>query len=324
LGSLPCGTSDCRLTLGMDFEQTTYRLLTSFGPQNVDQDIHSGYAQIVIPFDRTVLITLGARIADVANAIESGGATQLDDRLSVGSAGISWQANSEWRLFARLDQNFRFAKVDEHTNPVFGQPVGLANQTGLSKELGLESKHGVRLLKAILYELSLDNEIAFDATGFSNVNLPQTRRRGLTLEGSWPIENSWTLHGDATWVDGVITAGANEGKRIPLVPRLQVRMAADWNVNQNWMMRLEQQWVGSQPNGSDFANTFPLLPAYSVTNMHWRYQRKGLELGFQVQNLFNRRYGETGAIGYDATFTSRDAFFPAPERNLRITLGHTL
>ncbi len=324
IGTNPCGSDQCRFTLGADLEETKYHLLTSFGPQNVDQKLSGLYGQAVIPLGSTLSATVGARHAKVSNDIFTGVTTRLDDSVTVGSAGVSWQPHADWRLFVRADQNFRFAKVDEHTNPVFGQPVGLNNQTGVSQEAGVEFRQGARLVKAVLYELKLEDEIAFDATGFSNVNLPQTRRRGLLLEGFWPLARDWSLQSSYTWTDGKITAGADQGKRIPLVPRSQARLAADWRIASEWSLRMEGQWVGSQPNGSDFANVFPLLPSYAVANLNLRYQHKDLELGMQVNNLFDRQYSETGAIGLDATFTTRDAFFPAPERNLRLTLRYAL
>lgn len=322
-GLSACGTDQCQFTLGLDVEQTKYRLLTSFGPQNVDQMVNGLYGQTIIPLGDTLSATVGARYARVTNDIFTGATTPLDDSLSVGSAGLSWRPRADWRLFTRADQNYRFAKVDEHTNPVFGQPVGLKNQTGVSYEAGAEFSRGARSAKAVAYELKLDDEIAFDATGYSNVNLPRTRRRGLLLEGSLPIAPDWSLQGAYTWTEGKITAGANEGKRIPLVPQSQARLAADWRMAAAWSLRTEGQWTGSQVNGSDFANAFPRLSSYAVANLMLRHQYKDLELGMQVNNLFNREYSETGAIGLDATFTSRDAYFPAPERNLRLTMDYT-
>ena len=321
-GTNPCGTDQCQFTLGADLEETKYRLLTSFGPQNIDQELSGLYGQAVIPLASALAATVGARHARVSNDIFTGTTTQLDDSVNVASAGLSWRPDADWRLFARADQNFRFAKVDEHTNPVFGQPTGLNNQTGVSHEAGAEFKRGTSLIKAVLYELKLEDEIAFDASGFFNVNLPRTQRRGLLLESFWPAARDWSLQGAYTWTDGKITAGANQGKRIPLVPRSQVRLAADWRFADAWSWRMEGQWVGAQVNGSDFANTFPRLSAYAVANLNLRYRHKELELGMQLNNLFDRAYSETGAIGPDATFTTRDAFFPAPERHLRLTLGY--
>jgi iron complex outermembrane receptor protein len=322
-GTTSCGSGQCQFTLGVDQEHTEYRLLTSFGPQNVDQKISGLYGQAVIPLGTTFSATLGARHAEVTNDISTGTATQLDDSVDVGSLGFSWQPEANWRVFARADQNFRFAKVDEHTNPVFGQPVGLNNQTGVSYELGAEYSRGARLAKAVLYELELDDEIAFDATGFSNVNLSKTHRHGLMLDGSWPLAPAWSLHGAYTWTEGTITAGPHEGNRIPLVPQSQARLAADWRMAADWTLRMEGQWVGEQVTGSDFANTFPELPAYAVANLSLRFQHQDLELGMQVNNLLDHEYSETGAVGLDASFTARDAFYPAPERNLRVTLRYT-
>ncbi len=41
----------------------------------------------------------------------------------VKSIGLNYSANKNLRFFARIDENFRFAKVDEHTNAQSG--IGL-------------------------------------------------------------------------------------------------------------------------------------------------------------------------------------------------------
>jgi len=313
-----CGSGRCQFTVGTDLEKTTYRLLSSIGPQYVDQSIFGYYGQAILPFAHGWSTTIGARYTAVRNDIYTGTRTQLDDNGSVGSAGVSWRPATGWRLFARADQNFRFAKVDEHTNPVSGQPVGLKTQTGTSYETGFEFARGRYLGRITTYELDLKNEIAFNGTS-NNINLAQTQRYGTIIEGNLPLSRTVTASAAYTWTDGKVTDGQYEGNLIPLVPRWQSRLGLDWKFASFWFFRAEHQWVDKQVNGGDFSNSFEKLPRYAVTNLRIRYLKENLEIALAVNNLFDEHYSETGAIGYDATFTQRDAYFPSPGRNLRLT-----
>ncbi len=48
--------------------------------------------------------------------------------------GLIIQQKKNLRFFARIDENFRFAKVDEHTNAQ--SCIGLKDQNGISYEVG--------------------------------------------------------------------------------------------------------------------------------------------------------------------------------------------
>ncbi|MEW8384592.1 MAG: TonB-dependent receptor, partial [Candidatus Thiodiazotropha taylori] len=183
IGSLSLPTGDALVTAGADLERTDYELRTSFGPQILDQSIDAIYLQLLAPVNEETTLTLGYRHARVDNQIETGsGSDRLDDRVDAASAGLNYTPNKQLRLFLRADENYRFATVDEHTNVVFGQPVGIDNQTGRSYESGIEWQHGQLTTQLLVYRLDLEQEISFDASGFVNTNLEETRRRGASLE----------------------------------------------------------------------------------------------------------------------------------------------
>ncbi len=83
-------------------------------------------------------LTLGLRYASVENDLSDTGTFAIypngqtaDDDVTVGELGFSWQADNNWRLLLRADQNYRFAKVDEYMSPAFGptfEPVILHTQ----------------------------------------------------------------------------------------------------------------------------------------------------------------------------------------------------
>ena len=320
------------LTLGLDLQNTDYELLTSFGPQTVDQTLQAAYLQTQWPVAAGWTLDAGLRHARVRNDIDD--AEDLDDAVTVGSVGLTYAPDTAWRLHARIDQNYRFAKVDEHTNVVFGQPVGLKNQRGTTYELGAEFDDGTTTGRVTVYQLNLQDEISFDASGFVNINLDRTRRRGLGLGVSRALGRAWRAGLDYDFVDSEIIAGPNRGNRVPLVPEHRVRLFAEWTPDRATVVNLEGILVSDQPYGSDFANRFPTLDGYTVVNLAARRRHGPWTFGLRLNNLFDERYSETGDIGSDLPNSGHadcigDAFSdscpginPAPERNLQVYAGY--
>jgi iron complex outermembrane receptor protein len=320
IGLLPLRHGEATLTAGADLERTDYDLQTSFGPQLLEQSIDALYLQLTAPVTPTLSTTVGYRRAKVDNQIDTGTSQdRLDDRLSAASLGLVARPIQGLRLFVRVDENFRFATVDEHTNVVFGQPVGIENQTGISHEAGIEWQQSGFSAKAILYRLELENEISFDSTGFINTNLEETRREGLILEARWQATPELTLAGSFTYTDPTITAGAFEGKRIPLVSARSAQLSLDWLPSEAWHLYAEGILRSERIFGGDFTNAFDTLPGYGLLNLGGHYDNGPWRLGLRVDNLLDKRYAASGSVGFDASFIRREAYFPAPERTLWLT-----
>jgi iron complex outermembrane receptor protein len=219
---------DTVVTLGMDILSTDYELETAFGKQGDDQDIVAVYGQINHPLAANLSMTAGLRYAQVEDDIDNGGMDiELDDSVTVGSLGFSYRPDPAWRLFLRADQNYRFAKVDEHTNVIFGQPVGLDTQRGTSYEAGAEYAAGGISLTARAFHLRLKDEISFDAATFSNVNLPRSRRNGIALSLDGDVSRDIRLGVGYEWLDSEITSGTHDGSDVPLVPEHKANLYAE-------------------------------------------------------------------------------------------------
>jgi iron complex outermembrane receptor protein len=322
VGLLPLGATDLKLTLGADLERTDYTLRTAFGPQDQEQRQQAVYGQLAAPLGRGWSAIAGLRHATAHDRIDNlGQPVDLNDRVTVGSAGLVYRPAAGWRLFARWDQNFRFPGVDEHTNVVTGQPAGLEPQTGDSYELGVELSRSGLQSKAQVYRLALDNEISFDSSTFFNINLASTRRTGGILELSWLAAPHWRLGGSYAYTDNRVTAGPFTGQHIPLVAEHQGRVFLDWGSGAGFGLAVEALAIGERVLGGDFANDFARLDPYAVINLTTRYHASTWEVTARINNLLNESYSETGAVGYDRDFALRDAYFPSPERNLWITLS---
>lgn len=308
------------LTLGVDYENTDYRLVTSFGPQEVDQTIWAVYGVADVRIDERWRGSLGLRRTGVENDIAANGEeVDLNDAYTLGTASIEYQPNANWRGFLRADQNIRFATVDEHTNIIFGQPIGISNQPGVSWETGVQWMDNGASVQLTAYQLNLKDEISFNADTFTNTNLDSTRRRGFTLEGSIAPAAGWTVGGQYSFTDGVVTDGPFDGNRIPLVARHTGRVFTRGRFAQDFTLFAEAVYTGQQYLGSDYNNDFRPLDAFTVVNAALTWEKHGWRLGARIDNLLNELYNASGSVGFDESFTRRPAFFPAPERRFNVS-----
>lgn len=325
IGVVPMNGSEAQFTIGADLEVTDYYLNSSMGTQEVDQKIYAYYMQGVLPINEKLSVTAGARRAMVRNHITDSFAfaagEDLNDEVTVGTLGVVYKPNQSLRLFARADENFRFAKVDEHTS-IFGVTTGLENQTGVSYEIGGEWSGDSSSFKATAYRLNLKNEISYDPSLFQNVNLDSTKRNGLILEARTQVLENVELGVNYNYVDAKAKSGTYDGNRVPLVAEHSGSLLVDYFPRHDLNLHAEVKYVGDQVLGGDFANTFPKLDSYTVVNLSGEYKLNGWRIGAKVNNLFDKEYSETGATGYTAGWVLADAYFPSPERNFWLSVGY--
>ena len=311
---------DTLVTLGMDILSTDYSLRTAFGPQGDDQDIVAWYGQVNHPIAPNLSVTAGLRHARVEDDIDNGGmSVDLDDSVTVGSLGFSYRPDRAWRLFLRADQNYRFAKVDEHTNVPFGQPVGLDTQRGTSFETGAEYAAGGVSLTARAYHLRLKDEISFDAITFTNVNLSRSRRNGVALSVDGNISRGLRVGAGYEYLDAEITSGIHDGSQVPLVPENKANLYAEYRPTGEWLGRLDVEYVDEQYLGSDYDNSSRPLDDYTVANLVVHRDLGDWRLSARVNNLFDEEYSETGATSF-----AGDGFNPAPERNFWVGVSYQM
>ncbi len=325
IGVVPMNGGEAQLTIGSDIEMTDYYLSSSMGVQEVDQRIYAYYLQGVFPLNDKLSVTAGARRASVRNHITDSfafsGGENLDDDVTVGTLGVVLRPTQAWRLFARADENFRFAKVDEHTS-IWGSTTGLENQTGISYEAGAEWSGANASFKATAYRLDLENEISWDSVAYNNVNLDSTERKGWILEARRKLTDNTQIGINYNYVDAEITSGAHEGSRVPLVAEHSASILLDYSPVHALDLHAEVKYVGNQVLGGDFANTFPELDSFTVVNLSGEYRLDGWRFGAKVNNLFDKEYSETGATGFTSGWVLADAYFPSPERNFWLTVGY--
>jgi len=329
VGMVPMNGGEAQFTIGADLEMTKYSndvIFQAGGYKNtdIDQRVYAYYLQAVLPINDKWSVTAGARKALVRNHITEDSnwgsnfsdGENLDDEVTVGTFGLVFRPNESWRLFVRADENFRFAKVDEHTS-VYTSASGVENQTGVSYELGGEWQGAYGSIKATAYRLNLKNEISYDASAYMNVNLDSTDRKGLILEANRQLNQNTQVGFNYSYVDAEITSGSHEGNRVPLVAEHSASILLDYYPMQALRLHTEIKYVGDRVLDSDYNNTHDNLDSYTVVNMSGKYVINGWGIGLKVNNLFDREYSEFGVAA-----GSQDAFHPSPERNFWLSVGY--
>ena len=326
IGFIP-SMNNTMLTLGADGIESDYKLSSRFGDQINDQSQRSLYAQAVIPATQALNVTLGARYAEVENELTDGFTftnEKIEDDVTVGTLGMAYQLNNNWRVLARADQNYRFAKVDEYANaqpfPPPPDTIILKTQEGLSLEAGAEWAKASHTAKLVIYRLDLENEIAYDPASFANINLDETQREGLITSGYWQTTTRLGLSASYTYTDASVTSGVFAGKVVPLVAKHSAVLSADYELTEAWQLFAELYAISDRVFSGDFYNVLGKLPGYGTMNIKAEYTRKEFSLSARVNNLLNKQYSDVGQLGTDpSTFAPREAFFPSPEINFLVT-----
>ncbi|MDH3632769.1 MAG: TonB-dependent receptor, partial [Gammaproteobacteria bacterium] len=211
--------------VGIDVEEVDYELeipYDFFGPgvtkSSNEQDVKSLYFQVNPQLTEMLQLTFGTRYSEVENNFTDEGSfgafpngIDVDDDVTVHELGLAYRLDEQTRLIARIDENFRFAKVNELAGA--GGRL-LDTQTGESFELGIDMARGDHQFIASIYRLDLENEIEYDPTVLpfgENVNLDKTRRDGITLALFSQLSTDFTLKTEVGVVDAKFESGFFEG-----------------------------------------------------------------------------------------------------------------
>jgi iron complex outermembrane receptor protein len=322
VGSIPVNNGDVLITTGADVYQSRYRfILPAFSiDTNATQLMRAVYAQGIIPLGEKLNLTVGARHVqnedDITDATAFPSGVDIKKSATVFELGLARQINENLRVFARRDENLRFAKVDENT---FTDPAvtGLKPQTGVSYELGTQWHRGGKRFNFMAYQIDLNNEIAYDETADgpygpgtgANVNLDPTRRLGFNIGGRIPFNPRFALDMQYAYVDAIFRGGPYSGNAIPFVARHNITVRANWRLPRHWRLFLESRYTSDRYQGSDYNNSRVTLPAVAIVNTGLRYVRDGWSLDLRINNV-----GDVEYSGY-ATY---DTYYPAPTRNFTV------
>lgn len=308
---------------GHDHIVSDYEYRSDFSSTDSRQTQRDWYSQFSQGLGRDLTLTLGYRASEAEDRNHGNGSTHTD-REDSSSLGLSWQANSATRLFVKREDVLRWANVDENAFVSPGVEF-LKPQTGVSWESGVEWSDGLQRYQASLYRLDLQDELMYDPEasgpnspyGFdgANVNLDETRRQGLLLEGQRQLSERLSLNGQYSFTDAEYRDGNFEGNEVPWVARHTASAALDYQLLQGLHGYLEAVYTGARYPVSDEANAGGKEGGYTLYNAALKYDYQQFTGKLRVNNLTGKRYD---AFAYRGGF----AVYAAPEEVVQLSLGY--
>ncbi|MDO7598086.1 MAG: TonB-dependent receptor [Pseudomonadota bacterium] len=304
---------------------------------DVDQKNVALYAQGIVTLNSLTSMTLGWRTQRVQqtardnfNASAPGfsyGSKAPDfkqtDYENSYEIGLKHALNDNFDIYGRLGRSLRFGTVDDlfEYNDSFQQVFSaLDPQTSNDRELGL-SFHNTTFESTVSYfEQEISNEIRYNPVIFQNVNLDDTKHKGIEL--SVATELSFIkLRANYTYLNAKFTDGTNSGKYLTLIPKDTFNVTAESKLPYEILVAVNLNYVNEAYMSNDSSNTFDQkIPSYQTVNLKLKKKINNLELALQINNLFNEKY-----YNYAINSTSIAGKYNAyslPELNANISLSY--
>lgn len=320
---------DIIITSGFDYDDADYFLSSIFGIQEAEQKAQSLYAQLLFPVLDTLSFQAGARYSRLESELKDSftfpAGTSDDDDFTRNSFGLEWSPQENVKLFLRRDENFRFAKIEEHTNQFnfVGLYQPLNHQQGVSLETGVRISADQTIVSFSYYELKLTDEIIYDGTTFSNINLDTTKRVGADLGIISQLSSAVAVNFQLSLVDATFDSGPYSDKEIPFVARQNISVGVDYQSADLGSFHAEWLETGKRFAASDFDNSFARIKSQNQLNVAWRLEVKRISVEARINNLTNRNNLSFATVAYNPALFGNDVgFYAAPERNFLITLSY--
>jgi iron complex outermembrane receptor protein len=180
-------------------------------------------------------------------------------------------------------------------------------------------------LSAVLYDMEVDNEIIYDPTADgpfgpgtgANVNLDQSQRTGVVLDGSWQATDSLSLSLNYSYVDAEISSGAFDGNTVPFVAESTANLVIAYVLNQHWSFYADAQYTGERYPVGDEANVADEIDGFTVFNANVRFDYRNAYANLRMNNIGGKEYN-----GFSGGIAPFDYNYPAPEETFQFSVGY--
>ncbi|MBL4584985.1 MAG: TonB-dependent receptor [Pseudomonadales bacterium] len=329
IGRFSQPNGDLIVTAGVDYDDAGYFLSSVFGVQRGEQKTNSAYLQLLVPVTNVLELQTGVRSvkmsSDITDSFSFPTGVADDDTFHLISVGLDWKLSDDVKLFVRRAENARSAKIDEHTNsytPSFA-PVLLKHQYGVSLETGLHITMYRTTVDFSFYEIDLNDEIVYDGTVFSNINLDTTKRVGADLSILTQLNPAVSLNFQVSLVDATFDSGPYSDKEIPFVARQNISAVVNYQTHNAGSLHLQWLETGKRFAASDFNNEFTRMKSQNQLNATWKINVRQFSIDARINNVMNRKNLSFATVAYNsATFSNDVGYYAAPERNFLVTVSY--
>lgn len=248
-------------------------------------------------------------------------------------AGFNFNPGAADSFYAGYSQGFRAPTVIElFAFPIFFSNPGLDPVRSQDYEGGWEHRfHRGPALSVNAFWIDVKDEIFFvltNPTNFTgtNLNLPETRRRGAVVSLSSPLGHGISGSLSGTYTDAIFLTSFSDanignpvekGDELPQIPKIKLSASVDIPIASQWKVGVQDIYVGSQVLSSDLANVAPRLDPYNLLNARVSFNQRGWSAFLQINNLLDAEYSTRGIYAFNFSTLAFDEFYtPAPGRNL--------
>ncbi len=270
--------------------------------------------------------------------------------------GLTHQLDEALTLFGNLARNTRVPTVIELgcADPLepCRLPAGLQSDPHLNQVRSTSLEFGARWKPApgqsfefTAFRTDNRDDIVFGSVSTTSQlgyfqNFPRTRNQGFDAQwlgrfGSVTTQLAWSYLAATYQASGVLRAGERNvdvtpGLRMAGLPRQQLKIGADWQVQPDVSIGADMQALSSRvtqgnedgrfddnnPQHADLA-----LPGYALLHLRasWRVT-SGVELLLRLNNVFDRRYETYAALGA-TVFTAEGSYTGEPREALFVAPG---
>jgi iron complex outermembrane receptor protein len=288
VGTIATDKGNSIITLGYDSTKADYK--TTATSANYDQTVDGYYGQVIYPLTQQLTANAGIRHASVDD-VNKTAKTKRSDSVNASELGLNYQIDSDWRVFGRLADGFRFANADENGYTLVGVSF-LDIQKSQSREFGLAWEAQSASVKYSLYDMALDNEISFDPIANANVNLPDSKRKGFLFDGDVVLSGQISLRGNYTYTDAELTEGNLKGNIVPFVAKNTANFGVVFTFIPSLTTAIEANYTGKRYRMDDQTNSADRLDALTLFNVNILWMYKDVELGLRVKNITSEKYAD--------------------------------
>lgn len=284
--------------LGMDRQSWNYKrdvLYSGFagGDETATQKSRASFARFDALLPSQTRIVIGMRTErvrkDFTDPLAFGLTSyQQNDPLKAWELGINQTIAVGWDAYARSSRSFRVGNVDENRN----LPAPLKPQLARDMELGLRQSGKSNSFGVRVFRQKTQDEIIYDNSLFSNINIDPVQRSGLELEGRMQFASAWAISGSVQTIRARFATGAYAGKRVPHVPQLSAQARVAWQLDAAQRLEWALHHRGPAILGNDLNNACSLKePSRTTLDMQYNYAAKsdGWQFSAGVDNLSDRK-----------------------------------
>lgn len=340
--TLPVGNAANETTVGLDWRSETI-LIDRFASaarsaqtsdvkveqETLDAYLHNRFFLL----DDKLILNAGARTGQSRlKAKDSAGGTLLYDETksrheNAYTFGLTALPAEKVKLYVKYDEFYRFPFTDEQA--LYYGFAGFDAMTDLEPEKGHNIEAGGSFaptdnseISLTAYRMDMQNEIRFNPTTFANENLPDTLHQGLNLAAHCQPVDLLRFGLIYHYTEAEFSAGPNNGKRIPWVPRDQLRATVDVMPMDGLTLTLGATYTGKMYAINNNGNNGTPQSGYTLFDLMLTYESvcKGIAWNVfaGIDNLFEKEYDLWQVSNGAGTIINH---YPAPERTYKAGLG---